>query len=147
MPGLVRLAGAELRLFLREPNAYIWCVVFPVVPLPRQPFGFVPAFLLTGAAMFGIGLLIAAVVPTGKVASGIGALAFFPLMFFGGLWLPRDAMPPALVRVSDVTPVGAGVRALQDSANGQWPATTALLVLLAWAAATGLAARRFFSWG
>lgn len=139
MRGLVRLAGAELRLFLREPHAYVWCVIFPVVLIVL--LGSVPVFRKT------VVVVLAAVAPTGKAASGIGAVAFFPLMFFAGMWFPRETMSPALRRVGDLTPLGAGVQALRDTTDGRWPALTGLLVLLAWATASGLAARRFFRWG
>ena len=45
-----------------------------------------------------------------RVARGIGALLFYPLMFFAGLWLPIPNMPAALQHVSHATPLGAAVR-------------------------------------
>jgi ABC-2 type transport system permease protein len=72
--------------------------------------------------------------------------AFFPLMFFAGLWVPRAEMPDLLRRISDFSPLGAGVRSLQDSIAGHFPPVSSLLVLVAYAAVCGFAAARTFRW-
>jgi len=116
------------------------------VALPRQAAGFALAVLLTIGALFGLGLLIAAVVPTGRAANATGAILFFPMMFFAGLWLPIAQMPSVLRHVSHATPLGAAVQALQDSAQGHWPHPLQLLAMAAYAVVFGLAATRLFRW-
>lgn len=116
------------------------------VPLPRQAGGFVLAAVLATTALLGAGLLVAAIAPTGRVARGIGALLFYPMMFFAGLWIPLPDMPATLQHISHATPLGAAVPALTAAAAGSWPTALQLLAMAGWAAAFGLAAARFFRW-
>jgi ABC-2 type transport system permease protein len=116
------------------------------VPLPRQPGAFVLSALLAAAALLAAGLLVAAIAPTGRVARGIGALLFYPMMFFAGLWLPIPNMPATLQHISHATPLGAAGPALAAATAGSWPTALQLLTLAAWAVALGLAAARFFRW-
>jgi ABC-2 type transport system permease protein len=116
------------------------------VPLPRQPGAFAVAALLAAAALLGAGLLVAAVAPTGRVARGIGALLFYPMMFFAGLWIPIPNMPAVLQHISHATPLGAAVPALTAAAEGAMPTALQLLTLAGWTVAFALAAARFFRW-
>jgi ABC-2 type transport system permease protein len=116
------------------------------VALPRQLAGFVIATLLAAAALMAIGLFIAALAPSAKAAQAIGAVLFYPLMFFAGLWLPIANMPSVLQHISHATPLGAAVQALTDAAQGHWPTWLQLLTLAAYAVAFGLAAARLFRW-
>lgn len=116
------------------------------VPLPQAPLGFAVAFVLAGLSLAAIGLFIAAVARTEKAATAAGAGAFFPLMLFAGLWVPREYFPQALRTASDATPLGAGVQALQDAAAGTFPALWALAVMAGWLLVFGVAATRLFRW-
>lgn len=116
------------------------------VALPEQLVGYVLAYLLSVVAMLSVGLLITALVRTGKGAFAVGQILFFPIMFFSGLWFPRAAMPDALRTVSDFTPLGAGVQSLTDTAAGGWPDLLHVVVLMAWAVIPAVAAARLFRW-
>jgi ABC-2 type transport system permease protein len=123
----------------------IGVVVFGTA-MPEQLLGYLVAFVLAAAASFAVGLLIAAVAPSGKAASGIGSILFFPMMFLAGLYFPREVMPEVLRRIGDFTPLGAGVQALQDATTGAWPQPLHLAVLAAFAIAASLTAARLFRW-
>lgn len=120
-------------------------VVFDV-PLPRQLGGFVIALVLAAAALLAIGLFVAAVAPNAKAGNAIGVILFFPLMFFAGLWAPRESMPPVLRHIGDYTPLGAGEHALHEATMGSWPHAGTLAVLAAYLVVFGLAAARLFRW-
>jgi len=96
----------------------IGAVVFDTA-VPEQPVGFLVAFVLAAAALFAVGVLIAAVAP---------------------------AMPEVLRRIGDYTPLGAGVQALQDAMNGAWPQPLHLVVMAVIAIAASLTAAKLFRW-
>lgn len=116
------------------------------VPLPGQGAGFVLALFLTSASMLTLGLLIASLARTARVAGAVGAMVFLPLMFFAGLWVPQATMPAALRRAGDDTPLGAAVSALQHSMSGQWPSASTLAILAGYTVVFGLLAWRLFRW-
>ncbi len=116
------------------------------VAAPHQLLGFLLALLLVGTAGTSIGLLVAALSSGGKVANAASLAAFFPLMFLAGLWVPRAEMPHLLRTVSDWSPLGAGVRALQDAIAGHFPPAQSLLVLVAYTVVCGAVAARVFRW-
>jgi ABC-2 type transport system permease protein len=116
------------------------------VQLPHQLPGFVLSMLLVAAATTGLGLLVAGLSSTGKAANAISMALFFPLMFLAGLWIPRAQMPSVLRTISDYSPLGAGVRSVQSSIAGNWPAAQGLIVLAVYAVVLCSLAVRTFRW-
>ncbi|GAA4591469.1 ABC transporter permease [Planotetraspora phitsanulokensis] len=115
-------------------------------PFPRALFGFTVVVVLGAVAMFALGLFLAAVAPNSRIVQGVGAGALFPLLFFAGMWLPRDLMPEALRRVSDFTPTGAFGQGLVDTLGGHAPSALHLAVMAGWAVVAVIAAARSFRW-
>jgi len=113
---------------------------------PKEPAGFVLALVLTVAALFAIGLWISAFARTAGGAGGIGQLFLYPSLFFAGLWVPEQVMATWLRDISECTPTGAGVRAMQSAMQGTFPPAQSLLVLCAYTLVFGVLAVRFFRW-
>lgn len=116
------------------------------VPLPRQFGGWVVAALFALAALMAMGLFVAAVGPTSRAAAAIGAILFYPLMFFSGLWLPIPSMPTVLQHLSHASPLGAAWEAFASADLGHFPSALSLVTMAAWAVVFGAAAARFFRW-
>jgi ABC-2 type transport system permease protein len=149
--GAVRLLAAQITIVVGLAGTMVVLVLAVAriaftVPLPGEIGGFVLAIALVAAAMISLGTLVAAVAPTQRLASIIGSLLFFPLMFFAGLWVPQATMGHTLRTISHYTPLGAGDPAVQNAIVGHWPGTTNLLVLAGYTLVLCLAAARFFRW-
>jgi ABC-2 type transport system permease protein len=111
---------------------------------PKNPGGLVLALAGSIAALFAIGLTIAAAARTAGAARGLTALAFYPLMFFSGLYIPMQLLPGVFGDISHFTPLGAAVEAMEDSMWQGFPPAAPLLVLAGYAAVFGFGAKRFF---
>lgn len=120
-------------------------LAFDVAP-PANPAGVAVAFGLGAVSMCALASLIASVTPSATAATAFGNLVFFPMLFAAGVWTPGPAMPDAVRRVADFTPLGAASQALQDSWQGLWPSPLHLVVMLVAAVALAAAAVRWFRW-
>lgn len=114
------------------------------VPLPQHAAGFGLALVLGTSAAFALGLVVAAVAPNARAATGIGALMFVVAFFFGGVYLPRVMLPDVIVRIGEFVP--PGVEAIQDAWTGAGPQALHLVVMAAVTVAAGAVAARLFRW-
>ncbi|WP_218011012.1 ABC transporter permease [Herbidospora mongoliensis] len=116
------------------------------VKLPSNVLGFLLAFLLTVGMLLAIGLFMASVLKTTKAATSAGSALFFPLMFFAGIYVPKEMLPDALATIGDFTPLGAAVLAFNDAAATGMPSGITVIVLAAYAVVFGVGAARLFRW-
>ncbi|NUP83245.1 MAG: ABC transporter permease [Nonomuraea sp.] len=148
-PGRLLVAQLVINLVVGAVSTVVLIVTGGLVfgtAAPRQWAGFVLVFLLGTAALMAIGLVIAALAPNGKAASGLGSVVMFPLMFVAGMWVPRDVMPDALRTVSDFSVAGPFAQALKDTWTGHSPPLLHLVVMAAGLVIFGGLAVRLFRW-
>lgn len=71
--------------------------------------GSVPAvilgLLISGLSVFSIGLLVAALSKSAKMAQAIGMIIGFPMMFLSGASMPVETMPDSMIEVVQYFPV------------------------------------------
>jgi ABC-2 type transport system permease protein len=113
---------------------------------PKSAGGLVLALSVSIAAVFAIGLWISAIARTEQASGILAAVCFVPMLFFAGMWFPRAEMPKPLLDISNLTPLGAAVRAIQSALLSGFPPIAPLLVLAAYGVIFGALAVRFFRW-
>ena len=70
--------------------------------------------VLSGIAVFAIGLFIASVSRTAKVAQTLGMVIGFPMMFLSGASMPVEFMPDAMDKVIKAMPLSYSVSMMRD---------------------------------
>ncbi|GII92657.1 ABC transporter permease [Sinosporangium siamense] len=103
-------------------------------------------FVLGTLALFAVGMLVAALAPSTRAATGIGVGVMFASLIFGGVFMPAENLPDFMVAVGGYTPLGAFTQALRASWAGAWPEVLHLGVMAGWAALCGLLSARLFRW-
>jgi ABC-2 type transport system permease protein len=121
-------------------------VAFFGLYMPSQLGGFVLSAVLATAAMFGMGLLITAVAPSPAVAGLAGTVLLYPLLFFAGMWTPKQNLAPLARQIGTYTPLGAAVQAMNAAMQGNFPPARPLLVMATYAVVFGVAAIKLFRW-
>lgn len=97
-------------------------------------------------AMYGVGMLIAAVAPTPQSSVAIGLVAFFAMGALGGLFGPRENLPETLAEIGGVLPFGAAVDALGAAWAGDAVPVPALAGLVVTTVVSSALAALTFRW-
>lgn len=106
----------------------------------------VGSVLLAAFAMYGVGMIVAAVSPTPNSSVAIGLVAFFATMALGGGFGNRDALPERLAEVGGYLPYGAGLDVIGAAWVGESADGAQLLALAVTAVVGALVGVRLFRW-
>ena len=107
---------------------------------------FLLALLVSTLSILSIGFVIASIVPTARFAQPIGAAFLYPMIALSGIFVPVNALPPALHLFARCLPLTYTVSLLQGIWSGEpWSAHLGDLAALAlvFMVCTALSARLF----
>jgi ABC-2 type transport system permease protein len=109
------------------------------------PF-FILSLVLAIAEIFSLGLVVVALARTQTVASAVGGVLFFGLLFLSGLWVQPVQVGEPLREIMWYSPSGAAVRAILYSVFNAQPPLTTLFTLAGYTLLFGFVAVRYFRW-
>lgn len=109
------------------------------------PF-FILSLALALAEIFALGLVLVALAPTQTVASAVGGVVFFSLLFLSGLWVQPVQVARPLREIMWYSPSGAAVRAVLYSVFHVTPPAQTLLALVGYTVVFATIATRYFRW-
>lgn len=108
------------------PLAYAVFELSAPVGVPGAALGFGLGILAFGA----IGTLLGSLLPTPRLAQGLGLLLFFGTFFLAGGGPPPNLLPDAVNSAADVTPVGMLINAIRTPWTGDGLHIAAMLGLI-----------------
>ena len=107
--------------------------------LPAHPGRVFLGFLLSCAAAFAMGFIIAGLMKTARSAQIVAMVLFYPMMFLSGSTIPREVLPEAVRRSARVFPLTSMVTILRGLWKGDaWSAYTGDVIFLLAVFAAGL---------
>ncbi len=82
--------------------------------LPDAPLAVILAYLFSCLSLFTVGMLLASILPTARVAQTVGMAIFFPMLFLSGSSVPRQMMPASIRDVAEQLPLTKVVMLMSD---------------------------------
>lgn len=100
-----------------------------------DPFLFIGAFLLVMLSMYSIGMILASLCKTVKIANVVTTFVYFPMLFLSGATIPFELFPDTVQKVCNVLPLTHGVKLLKAVSLNMWSQeiwiSVALLIVFA----------------
>ncbi len=85
-----------------------------------DPFLFVGAFLLVMLSMYSIGMILASLCKTVKIANVVTTFVYFPMLFLSGATIPFELFPDTVQKVCNVLPLTHGIKLLKAVSLNMW---------------------------
>ena len=114
--------------------------------LPPATAAVAVAFLISAAAIFALGFVLASVLANARTAQAVGMTVLFPMMFLSGAALPRQMLSDTIQDVAQVLPLTHVVSLLDDAWSGAGWNVPALVVLGGVLVAGVVLSTRLFRW-
>lgn len=92
---------------------------------------FIGAWVLTLVSMFSIGMMLASLCKTVKMANAVTSLVYFPMLFLSGVTIPYELFPAGLQKVASVLPLTQGIKLMKAASMGtQVESVMGIIVIL-----------------
>lgn len=112
-----------------------------------SPLFFVGSYFLVMVSMYSLGLLIASLCRTVKMANLVCSVVYFPMLFLSGATIPFEIFPKPLQTAAGFLPLTQGIKLLKASSLGLEVNLLLPLLVLFGALILGiLLSMRFFRW-
>lgn len=85
-----------------------------------NPFLFICAFLLVMLSMYSIGMILASLCKTVKIANVVTTFVYFPMLFLSGATIPFELFPDAVQKVCNILPLTHGIKLLKAVSLNTW---------------------------
>lgn len=85
-----------------------------------DPFLFIGAFLLVMLSMYSIGMILASLCKTVKIANVVTTFVYFPMLFLSGATIPFELFPDTVQKVCNVLPLTHGIKLLKAVSLDMW---------------------------
>lgn len=110
--------------------------LFYGVQIETNIFSLFAGFVLAGISFFGIGFVLAGILPTARTAQIIAMVLMYPMLILSGAAWPRELMPAAISKVASFFPLTYVVNLLRglwlgDTWGSHWVDVVVLLGLFA----------------
>lgn len=100
-----------------------------------NPILFIGAFLLVMLSMYSIGMILASLCKTVKIANVVTTFVYFPMLFLSGATIPFELFPDTVQKVCNVLPLTHGIKLLKAVSLNMWSQeiwiSVALLIIFA----------------
>lgn len=110
--------------------------------------GFVGAYFLTMFSMYSIGMIIASLCKTVKIANLVTSFVYFPMLFLSGATIPFELFPTFLRNICTILPLTHGIQLLKNISMGITTSAnmTSIWILLAFLVVGVIISIRCFKW-